>query len=623
MSLEELKYFFSYARNDSEFVLKLAKELRAVGANLWLDQLDILGGQHWDSTVEKALKSCKGMIAVLSPESVASENVMDEVSYALNEGKLVVPVLIRPCKIPYRLQRVQYIDFTSDYDRGFSQLLKALGIEQSVQPLESTAAQEPLVPEPSLPKQPEAAVGEQKEAEVRSKSQKTKVLAAICIVTLIVIVSIVVFLKKTYELEISSAVGGSVTKNPDKAGYKDGERVDLTAVANDGYVFNSWSDDLSDSNNPAELVMDANKSVTAHFSKTYSLTVDAVGGSVTKDPNKARYKDGETVALTAYPNTGYSFTKWLVDDLSDSNNPAKLVMDADKSVTASFTLNTYGLEIPDAAGGSVTKSPDQAKYNHGETVALTAVVNPGYSFTKWLVDDLSDSNNPAKLVMDADKSVTASFTLNTYGLEIPDAAGGSVTKSPDQAKYNHGETVTLTAVANDGYVFTSWSDDLSDSNNPAKLVMDADKSVTANFVLKTYTLTITAVNGVVTKSPDKASYNHGDTVKLKADPNIGYSFTNWSGDLSGSTNPATLVMDADKSVTASFDVWEFCSDWYEKGYYSKSPSVDPKGPSSGDSRSLRGGSWNGSEDSLRCSERWLADSVVRSRLVGFCVVCEP
>ena len=46
--MEGIKNFFSYAREDSEFVLKLAKELRAVGVNLWLDQLDILGGQRWD-----------------------------------------------------------------------------------------------------------------------------------------------------------------------------------------------------------------------------------------------------------------------------------------------------------------------------------------------------------------------------------------------------------------------------------------------------------------------------------------------------------------------------------------------------------------------------------------------
>jgi len=40
--------FFSYARDDSEFVLKLATELREQGINLWLDQLDIEAGERWD-----------------------------------------------------------------------------------------------------------------------------------------------------------------------------------------------------------------------------------------------------------------------------------------------------------------------------------------------------------------------------------------------------------------------------------------------------------------------------------------------------------------------------------------------------------------------------------------------
>ena len=67
----ELRYFFSYARKDTEFVLKLAAELRAVGVNLWLDQLDILGGQRWDRAIAEALKTCEGMIAVLPPASDA------------------------------------------------------------------------------------------------------------------------------------------------------------------------------------------------------------------------------------------------------------------------------------------------------------------------------------------------------------------------------------------------------------------------------------------------------------------------------------------------------------------------------------------------------------------------
>src|SRR5262245_46531498 len=113
--MEDVRYFFSYAREDATFVLRVATELRAAGANLWLDPLDILAGQRWDRAIEDALKSCQGMIAVLSPESIASNNVMDEVSYALEESKLVVPILLRPCVIPFRLRRVQYTDFTASY----------------------------------------------------------------------------------------------------------------------------------------------------------------------------------------------------------------------------------------------------------------------------------------------------------------------------------------------------------------------------------------------------------------------------------------------------------------------------------------------------------------------------
>jgi len=390
MAVEKLKYFFSYSRKDSEFVLQLAKELRAVGANVWLDQLDILGGELWDDTVEKTLKSCKGVIAVLSPESVVSSNVMDEVSYALDNGKLVVPVLIGSCDIPLRLRRLQYIDFTADYDTGFTRLLRALGIEQPGQPLESAATQEPVAEDSTAPveeKPTEPLVHEEHAAQeveepllsevsepipderdqpkptgletekAGSKRRMAKVLAAICIVTLITIISIVLFLiyrqPKTYTLT-TTAVDGSVTKEPNKPSYKHREKVILTAVPNPGYIFESWSGALSDSNNPAELVMNADMSVTASFAlKTYRLDIlHAVGGSVTKSPDQASYKHGETVILEAVPNTesGYSFTNWS-GDLSGSTNPTTLVMDADMSVTASFDRKNNSRSDDDNGGG--------------------------------------------------------------------------------------------------------------------------------------------------------------------------------------------------------------------------------------------------------------------------------
>ena len=67
-----------------------------------------------------------------------------------------------------------------------------------------------------------------------------------------------------------------------------------------------------------------------------------------------------------------------------------------------------------------------------------------------------------------------------------------------------------------------------------------------------YTLAVSATNGTVTKTPNQTSYTSGQTVTLQATPNTGYTFSGWSGDLTGTANPATLTMNANKSVTANF-----------------------------------------------------------------------
>src|SRR5947207_6437374 len=54
---------------------------------------------------------------------------MDEVSFALESNKLVIPLLLRRCNVLFRLRRVQQVDFTGDYDVGRSNLLRALQVQ--------------------------------------------------------------------------------------------------------------------------------------------------------------------------------------------------------------------------------------------------------------------------------------------------------------------------------------------------------------------------------------------------------------------------------------------------------------------------------------------------------------
>ncbi len=148
MATEAQAAFFSYSRDDSEFALRLAADLKAAGANVWLDQLDIAPGQRWARTVQDALNNCPRLLVILSPSSVSSTNVEDEVAFALEEHKTVIPVFYRDCKVPFQLRPFQYVDFRTDYDRGLRTLLRTLGVEQ--QAVAAAGAAASAVPKDTL-----------------------------------------------------------------------------------------------------------------------------------------------------------------------------------------------------------------------------------------------------------------------------------------------------------------------------------------------------------------------------------------------------------------------------------------------------------------------------------------
>jgi TPR repeat protein len=138
--------FFSYSRDDSEFALRLAQDLREGGASVWIDQLDIEPGEAWDSAVEDAVTRCQRMVVILSPISVKSTNVRNEIAFALDEKKIIIPILYQDCAIPLQLRRIQHTDFRTDYARSLKILLKTLGVSLQAA---ATAAAAPAVPEES------------------------------------------------------------------------------------------------------------------------------------------------------------------------------------------------------------------------------------------------------------------------------------------------------------------------------------------------------------------------------------------------------------------------------------------------------------------------------------------
>src|SRR3954467_5622247 len=136
-------YFLSYSRSDERFALRLAKDLRAHGVAMWVDQLDIRPSEHWDRAIERAVSTCRGIVVVLSPRSVASDNVADEISFAIDGGKGVLPVMIERCNLPLRITRMQVIDATGNYNKALEECVAELRrSKEPVSPQELPAQQE-------------------------------------------------------------------------------------------------------------------------------------------------------------------------------------------------------------------------------------------------------------------------------------------------------------------------------------------------------------------------------------------------------------------------------------------------------------------------------------------------
>lgn len=141
---KQRKTFLSYSRVNKDFAIKLARELKSEGFDIWLDQLDIPAGSRWDREIEKALRECEIFMVILTPASIESENVLDEIGFAMDGKKRLLPVLLEKCEIPFRLKRIQYIDFTN---KEFND-----GVESAKDLLRSLMAQ-PTLPKVALSEQ--------------------------------------------------------------------------------------------------------------------------------------------------------------------------------------------------------------------------------------------------------------------------------------------------------------------------------------------------------------------------------------------------------------------------------------------------------------------------------------
>src|SRR6185436_17328213 len=122
-------FFISYSSVDAEeFSLRLADELVAgpPAIPVWVDKRNLRPAEDWDEQVVEAIRTCKGMVFVMTKDSVQPTSVCKaEWVRALGYKKPIIPLLMnRDAELPFRLGSREYIDFTRSYDSGVARLRK-------------------------------------------------------------------------------------------------------------------------------------------------------------------------------------------------------------------------------------------------------------------------------------------------------------------------------------------------------------------------------------------------------------------------------------------------------------------------------------------------------------------
>jgi hypothetical protein len=113
-------------------VRTLYHRLKSTGADLWLDEVNLLPGQLWEKEIPEAVHRSDAVLVCLSRASITRNGyVQREIKYALDaaeqqadESIFLIPARLEECEVPERLRKWQWVDlFTDD---GFDRLVTAL-----------------------------------------------------------------------------------------------------------------------------------------------------------------------------------------------------------------------------------------------------------------------------------------------------------------------------------------------------------------------------------------------------------------------------------------------------------------------------------------------------------------
>jgi dienelactone hydrolase len=370
--------------------------------------------------------------------------------------------------------------------------------------------------------------------------------------------------------------GGTVTPQPPGDWFEADSVLLVHASPSPGFAFGGWDGDLKGNANPASLLIDRPKEVSALFVPMGMVRVTSepenllviVDGTSCLTPHDFVWQPGsvhtvEAVSPQQYDRLRHTFQFWNDGGARTHSvtvtGPAVFVAHYQKEFFVATACSP-------PEGGSIVPPPPGAWVAEGEALLLQATANgaQGYLFAGWS-GDLVGTDNPDTLLVTEPKQVTANFvkightTIATVPEGLSIIVDGTRYTAPQEFVWAPGSSHLIAVESPQAvapglrYVFEEWSDHGAQSHT---ITASSGAFYTASFRAE-YAVSIAVEPqgaGTVELSPPGGWYQEGASVTLTARPDSaqGYEFARWSGHLTGSDNPATLAVDCPKAVVAHF-----------------------------------------------------------------------
>ncbi|MCL2435540.1 MAG: InlB B-repeat-containing protein, partial [Lentimicrobiaceae bacterium] len=377
------------------------------------------------------------------------------------------------------------------------------------------------------------------------------------------------FAKDTCEIILLANPPAGSTPQPLGSGfYICGSPAVAMALTDPCYTFINWTKNGEEVSTQENYPFTVTESATliANFERSfYNIDVSPFptgGGNLFVLGGAENIPCGSERTVLANPNNGYTFVGWFENNiLASTDNPWTFEVTENRDLVAHFTLIPYEVIISVQPSQAATFTGNGI-YNIGDNATVTIIPNPGgcCNFLYW-----QENGNNVSVQLSHSFPVTGNHEL----IAIFDCDVLAVTLSADPPEggtvsaggnYICGDTITVTATPeNDCWEFVNWTKNNIpiSTENPWSFEVTENNNLVANFIQKTYHVTVEHLTGGTVSVEDTTMLciPGGTYLTVEAFPDLCYTFAGWwsqEGDSISINNPYTFLVTEDRNLVAHF-----------------------------------------------------------------------